>query len=140
MKLMLESTRNIIIIGFSIMSMVISSCEKPEGEGGDATIRGSVWVEDWDSNFNLLKFEFAGADEEVYIIYGDDISYGDKVNTNYLGQYEFKYLREGKYKIYVYSEKKQTVDSPSDIESVIAEVEITSRKQTVIVDTLTIKK
>jgi hypothetical protein len=123
-----------------LLLVLVTGCSKPEGQGGDASIRGAVWVEDWDTNFNLLLYQYLGVDEYVYIIYGDDVSYGDRVKTNYLGQYEFKYLRKGHYKIYVFSDKKQTVASPSKQEAIIAEVEIGSRKQTFEVDTLTIKK
>ena len=40
---------------------------------------------------------------DVYIIYGDNVTYGDDQKTNYDGSYEFRYLRKGGYKIYAYT-------------------------------------
>jgi hypothetical protein len=73
----------------------------------------------------------------VFILYGDAVSYSDKTRANYNGEYEFKYLRPGKYKIYVYS-KDKTLQSKSGDVSIIKEVEITSKKQTVTVEQITI--
>ena len=101
----------------------ICSCEKEEGEGGNFRIRGKVYVKDYDKNFSVLEKKYYGHDEDVYIIYGNNVTYGDRLKTNYDGVYEFKYLREGKYKIYAYSRdstnKSSTVTVP-----VISEIEI----------------
>jgi hypothetical protein len=132
--------KRIVFLSLALMTMILSSCEKPAGEGGDATIKGKVWVEDWDKNFNLLQYEFAGADEDVYIIYGDDVNYGDKISANNNGEFEFKYLRKGKYKIYVYSDQKQTTSTPAAQVAVVVEAEITSKKQTLDIGTITVKK
>ncbi len=113
------------------------SCEKPEGEGGKATIKGLVWTEDWNTTFTVLQSEYPSADVEVYIIYGSDVSYSRRIRANYNGEYEFKYLREGNYKIYVYS-KDKTLQSPSGIVAVIKDVKITSKKQTVNVEKIVI--
>ncbi len=93
----------------TILSLVIiASCKKPEGEGGKSSITGKIWVENYNTLNTLfdsysLKAEYAGADEDVYIIYGDDISYGKKVKSGPDGIFEFKYMRPGDYKIYVQS-------------------------------------
>jgi hypothetical protein len=39
----------------------------------------------------------------VYLIYGDQVGYGEKTRTNYEGQFEFNYLRAGNYTVYLYS-------------------------------------
>jgi hypothetical protein len=132
--------KRIILWCFALITFVLSSCEKPAGQGGDATIKGKIWVEDWDNNFNLLQYQFAGADEDVYIIYGDDVNYGDKISANNNGEFEFKYLRKGKYKIYVYSDQKQTSNTPASQVAKVVEAEITSKKQTLDIGTITIKK
>jgi hypothetical protein len=121
----------------TILLLVFSACKKTAGEGGNSSIRGTVWVEDWNSSFNVKNGEYAGADEDVFILYGDAVSYSDKTRANYNGEYEFKYLRPGKYKIYVYS-KDKTLQSKSGDVSIIKEVEITSKKQTVTVEQITI--
>ncbi len=113
------------------------SCKKPEGEGGSASIKGTVWMQNWNSTYTFLESEYPATDEYVYIIYGDNTSYGDRIKTNYDGRFEFKYLREGTYKIYVYS-KDKTLQSPSGTVAVIKEVKITSRKQSIETDTLVI--
>jgi len=111
---------------------MLSSCEKNPGEGGNATISGSVWVKDYNSTFSSLVSEYAGIKEDVYIVYGDNTGYDDKVETDYLGYYRFNYLRKGKYTIYVFSEDS-TMTSPSGKTAVIQEVEITENDQLLVV-------
>jgi hypothetical protein len=113
------------------------SCKKEAGEGGNASIRGKIWVKDYNANFTVINGEYPGADEDVYIIYGDDISYGDKVSASPDGSFEFKYLRKGKYRIYVYS-KDKTLTSPSLTTSVQVEATISKNKEKVDVGTIEI--
>ena len=99
----------------------ITACKKPAGSGGNSSIHGKVWTTDYPT-----MAEYPATEQDVYIIYGDDLSYGDRVRTNYDGVFEFKYLRKGSYKVYTYSKKitNQQLDS-----AVVVEVEITSNKQ-----------
>ena len=113
------------------------ACEKPEGEGGKAAIKGSIWTEDWNTTFTVLQSEYAAADVDVYIIYGNNVSYSDRTRANYNGEYEFKFLREGNYKIYVYS-KDKSLQSPSGQIAIVKEVKISKKKETVTVDRITI--
>lgn len=113
------------------------SCEKPEGVGGKACIKGTIWTEDWNTTFTLLQGDYASADVEVYIIYGNNTSYSQRIRTNYKGQFEFKFLREGFYQIYVYS-KDKTLQSPSGSVAVVKDITISSKKQTVDVDRIVI--
>ncbi len=115
-----------VLIAFVVFSF--SSCEKSAGEGGNATITGSVWVRNYNSTFTTLISEYAGAKEDVYIVYGENVGYDDKVETDYLGYYRFNYLRPGKYTIYVFSEDS-TLTSPDGKIAVIKEVEITESDQ-----------
>lgn len=119
------------------LALTNSSCKKTAGDGGNSTISGLVWTEDWNSAFTIKNGEYPSADIDVYIIYGDDISYSDKTKTNYNGEFAFKYLRKGKYKIYLYS-KDKTLTSPSGEVSIVKEVEITGKKQTIALDKITI--
>jgi hypothetical protein len=111
-----------------LIAVMISSCAKDPGVGGNASIHGKVYAKYYNKYFTVLYGEGYAADKEVYIIYGDDLDYGDKVNTNYDGTYEFKYLRKGKYKVVTYS-KDSTLTIPSGTYAVIEEGEITSNKQ-----------
>lgn len=92
----------IILSLFILLSLF--SCDLPEGEGGNSTIRGHVFLKKYNSDFSRLIQEYYLPDERVYIIYGDDTtSYNDEIRTHYDGSYEFRYLRPGKYTVYAYS-------------------------------------
>lgn len=123
------------------ITFLFVSCKKPPGEGGKASIRGTVWAEEWNGNLTIKNGDYAAYDEDVYIIYGDDVSYSDKTKTNYNGEFEFKYLRKGKYKIYVYSESK--VYPPVSLAgkvSIVVDVEIKDKKEVKTMDKITIYK
>jgi len=112
----------------SIFCLLLFSCKKPAGEGGQASIRGKVIVYDYNSSLTTLKAIYPAYDVDVYIIYGDDVSYGDKLKTGPDGMYEFKYLRKGKYKIYVYSKVLSSSNPAPEDEAIIKEVTISKRK------------
>jgi hypothetical protein len=119
------------------LGTLLFSCKKPPGEGGKASIRGTIWVEDWNSGFTVKNGEYAGFDRDVFIIYGNDVSYSDKTRANYNGEFEFKYLRKGKYKVYVYSRDKTLQSSSGEI-SIVNEIEIKEKRETIKMDTLTV--
>lgn len=124
------------IIGSLIL---FSACQKEEGQGGQATIRGKVFGRYYNNSFSTLIGQAYVPEADVYIIYGDGFSYGDRVRTNYDGAYEFKYLREGNYKVYVYS--KDTLDlEPSGVYPVIASVKISKKDQVVTLEDLIINQ
>ena len=134
------------------LTLVISSCSKPAGEGGQATMKGRIWVENYNTldltgattviNYTLLS-EYAGTDEDVYIIYGDDVSYGKKVKSGPDGVFEFKYLRKGDYKIYVQSKdtsRAYLLGTISGIRTVSTNVTISDKKETIETENLVIYK
>jgi len=125
---------------FALLFLLIFACKKEEGVGGKASIRGFVWLKEYNSSFSTLQLEREGYDQYVYIQYGDDISYGDRIKTSYDGRFEFKYLRPGKYKIYCYSLDPSDTDNvkPEETMVVMQEVEISSKKETINLDTLII--
>ena len=112
------------------------SCEKEPGEGGKSSIYGKVYVKDYNSTFTNLEEEYYGPDIWVYIIYGDDRDYGDRILTNYDGTYEFKYLRPGTYHVYAYS-KDSTMQTNAPV-PVIMDVEVPKKKQDVSVPDIVI--
>jgi hypothetical protein len=126
----------LIILGSGIL---LFSCSKDPGEGGNSSIYGSVWVKSYNSTFTQLLGEYAGFEEDVYIIYGNQNGYSDHIKTNYLGVYSFNYLRPGKYTIFVYS-KDSTLMSPSGKVPVIRTVEIGKDNQDLQVSQITIFK
>lgn len=121
------------------MMLGFSSCKKEEGKGGRASIRGHVYANDYNASFTQLLNSYYAPEEDVYIIYGDNEFYDDKVATNPSGLYEFKNLRKGKYTIFVYS-KDSTGTVPSGMNSLSVDVEITDKKETVTVPDFTIVK
>lgn len=121
-----------------LILLTISSCKKVAGEGGKSSISGKVYVKNYNANFTQLNSEYYGADEDVYIIYGSEISYGNKIKTNYDGVYEFKFLRNGAYKIYIYS-KDSTMKSKSGNLAVVSNVEIVNNKNVTVPDILIYK-
>lgn len=125
----------ILVLGL----LMISSCKKTAGEGGGASIKGKLWMQDWNNSFTFLESEYAAFDEDVYIIYGDDISYSQRIRSSYNGEFEFKYLRRGKYKIYFYSDDS-TMQSSSGKVAVVKEVEIKKNNEQVDLGTTTIFK
>lgn len=117
-------------------ALLINSCSSGSGPGGKASIQGTVEATRWLNNCTTNAGTFLAEDEDVYIIYGDDPSYGDRVKTGPGGVFYFQYLRPGKYTIYAYS----TNCTVAQKEAVIMEVEITDKKQVLITDTLEIDK
>jgi hypothetical protein len=124
-----------ILFGVAAL-LLLTSCEKEAGEGGNSSIKGYVHVTDYDAFLINVQGEYPGADEDVYIIYGNDISYGDRIRTGPDGVFEFKYLREGDYKVYVYSADTSLAGKVA----VMKNVSITGKKQTVDAGTFNIKK
>ncbi len=107
------------------------------GPYGDSVIIGKVQVEAYNDDFSQLLQTYDAMDQDVFIVYGDDVGYGNKVKTSYDGTFEFPYLSPGKYKIYVYSEDSSLSLVNDDI-PVIVEVEIVAKRQFSDLGTITI--
>lgn len=116
--------------------MLFNSCSNGPGPGGKASIQGVIKATRYVNNCTTLAGTFLAEDEEVYIIYGDDPSYGDRIRTGPGGVFYFPYLRPGKYTIYAYSTKCTVAQK----EAVVMEVEITDKSQALITDTLRLEK
>ncbi|MFM2201090.1 MAG: hypothetical protein RL040_290 [Bacteroidota bacterium] len=131
--------QKLILIFVSILA--IASCKKEAGDGGNSSIRGKVNVELRDvlENWENIRATYPAIDEDVYIIYDNHVSPDDRVQTNYNGEFEFLYLRPGKYKVYVVS--KDTI-APFSHDfgkmTVLREVEITDDKQRITLEDMTI--
>lgn len=114
---------------FSLLSVIslftLISCSKEPGEGGSATISGKVFGYDVNTSGVITDSAYAG-DYRVYISYGDNSAADNDVRTSYSGDYTFKGLRKGKYKVYVFSQCDTCVFNQNYI---VQDVEITSNKQ-----------
>jgi len=127
--------RTYILIFFLIV--VFASCEKTAGPGGTSSIRGSVWVQNYTSDFKYMTSEHWAEEEDVYIIYGNDSIYSDRTKTNYDGSYWFQFLHEGTYTIYVYTEDSSFVSASGRI-PIMREVTISDAGTDVIIPKITI--
>ena len=101
------------LLGILFISL---SCTKEEGIGGQSALIGKVVrVEYITSETNkdsmIIKREVPASDQEVYIIYGNNTTIGDKITTSNDGSFKFEYLQAGKYKIVTYSEDTANVNT-----------------------------
>lgn len=123
----------------------LDSCSKTEGEGGTSSIKGRVYAKYYNKQLTTLHAEKYAPEEDVYIIYGDEVTFGDNQNTNFDGYYEFKFLRPGKYKIYSYSRDTAgasigAMNQNAPNVAIIQEIEITKRGQVITATDLAIIK
>lgn len=113
---------NLLLLG--LLSLVMFSCINEEGEGGTAVVQGKVYkvlhangiyAQDEESLVQMAD-TFPAAKEDVYIVYGDEPIYGDKMETGFDGFYRFKFLTKGTYRVFAYSTltnsaKKAVIDT-----------------------------
>lgn len=133
---------SIVLIAFSLCNF---SCKKEAGQGGRATIKGKVYAEYWDKSFASKKDSSYAPNIDVYIVYGNESTFGDDQKTSFDGTYEFKYLQKGKYKIYAYSRDSSGVatgqlNTYAPNIAVVKSVEVTERKETIEVEDIKILK
>lgn len=85
--------------------LTLSACNKEPGNGGLASVRGRLMKEVRLvlSNPETAVQTFPAPDEDVWIIYGENISPDDRERTNFDGEFEIRFLRPGDYTLYVYS-------------------------------------
>lgn len=121
------SMNKIFAFTLSILLVVItiSSCTKTEGEGGTSTITGTIIMQQIDNQGVITEYD--AFKQDVYIIYGNDSIYSDDMKTNYDGSYRFRYLYQGSYTIYAYTECELC---PGQRDTVMATVEITDNRKT----------
>jgi len=124
-----------LLIAFAFTALF--SCNKEPGYGGQAIIKGQIWVESWNAEFTEKKGEYFGTDRDVYIIHGDGNAPDDRVKSGPDGTFQFAYLLPGKYQIYVYSEDS-TLQSPDGMIAIMQEVEIMEKDQIVDLSQLTV--
>ncbi|HET6243119.1 MAG: hypothetical protein H0V01_09695 [Bacteroidetes bacterium] len=106
---------------------------------GSSSIKGKVLVKKYNFNFSQILSQYNGSDEEVYLKFGNEPSFSKRIRTSYDGNYEFKGLRKGKYKVFSYS-KAPSNSSPSGTVTVVMDVEITTNNQVINLADLVIAK
>ena len=124
-----------LILPIFILLMVFSSCRKVEGPGGSVTIKGVVIER---NHVGTSIFEYPAADQDVYIIYGNENSfYDDDVSTSYDGSFEFRYLQKGDYQIFTYQDNPSVA---SGTDEVLVQLNASENNQVIILDTIYIDK
>lgn len=131
--------KRLLPVYFIWVSFLLAGCQVKEGIGGTASITGRVYALDYTADFSELDDEYYAPEENVYIVYGDDDFYGDRVDTHYDGTFRFDFLRKGKYTVYVYSEDS-TGQVPAGEFPVLREVEITKKNASIDLGDLVIVK
>lgn len=120
-----------------IFILLLAACAKQEGEGGRSTISGKVYAIDYPNDWDSKLDTFPAADEDVFIVYGDEERVSDDLKTFYDGSFSFEYLTKGDYKIYVYS---NDFNDGEIQEAIIRDVEISSNSDDVTVEDIYIYK
>ena len=78
--------------------------DKCDYNDGTSSITGLVWVEDWNAERDNILDTYVGADEDVFIVFGDDPFYFDNVKTYHDGTFRFENLVKGTYTVYALSD------------------------------------
>lgn len=91
-----------LLAAFAGLFMI--SCEKDEGFGGTGSISGTIIEYFYSDDFSELIHTSPAIDEEVFIIFGNDNTPGERVNTGSSGDFRFDYLYPGAYQIYYRSQ------------------------------------
>lgn len=125
-----------------LLAAVFYSCKKEPGEGGKASIKGKLYIKDYNTAGNVLNSEYYGAGEMVFICYGNAELASNNIRTSYDGSFDFQYLRQGHYKVFALS--RDTSDhinsGVNKVNPIITEIDITSNKQVVDIGNITVNK
>jgi len=113
-----------------LLIILLTSCNKPEGEGGTSTITGKVIVKLCSDDFATIYATFPEEEKKVYIMYGDNEYFSDRVETHYDGSFRFPNLRKGDYKVYTYSDD-ESGESESGKIAIIKDIRINANGETV---------
>ncbi|MDC0313570.1 hypothetical protein OAL26_00430 [Flavobacteriales bacterium] len=119
---------------FGILLLLVlstTSCRKGEGKGGKATITGKVYVDYYNQSGSSVDNSYYARDEDVFIVYGNNTFYDDKIATHYDGSYQFDYLMPGNYTVYTYS---KDVDGGADNPKILVLKEVTISDKNEIVE------
>lgn len=131
--------KKLLVFGLFSMSLLMA-CKKTEGEGGSGSIKGVIYVKNYNSQQTSLLNEYVGAMEDIYIVYGtEDNTVDDKTEASFDGSFEFKYLRPGTYTVFAYSDKYNISTGTTDDEVIKFTVDV-KKKKTTLLDTIVVKR
>lgn len=112
---------------------LLSSCTQDEGFGGNGKIKGQLIEKTFDNDFKVLLSEEPAKAEDIFIVFGNATTVGDKVETSFTGDFEFTYLWPGTYTIYYMSE--DTSDGSMPEMEVLTEINL-GKNETIDMGTL----
>ncbi|MFT5778907.1 MAG: hypothetical protein ACI837_001864 [Crocinitomicaceae bacterium] len=125
----------LIFTAFIACTFLFNSCSKVEGPGGSSTIKGVIHIVVKDIAGNVIN-QYDAPKTDVYLIYGDtDTYYDDDVETSHDGTFEFNYLQDGNYQLFVYEDCNTC---PSGKNAIIMDVVISEKKSTIDVGVINI--
>ncbi|TKG96634.1 hypothetical protein EYV94_05125 [Puteibacter caeruleilacunae] len=84
--------------------IICSSCTPDEGVGGRCSIKGRLIEKAYNDDMSVLQRETIAKDEDVFLLFGDETSVGEKTSSSFYGDFEFNHLWPGTYTLYYYSE------------------------------------
>jgi hypothetical protein len=98
----IKITGSIIVL----LAFFSTACTQQEGIGGNSHIKGKIQLNYYNDDFSLLLSDepIPLADEDVFLIFGNDSVIGEKTTTSNSGNFEYKYLWPGNYKLYYYAD------------------------------------
>ena len=72
-------------------------------DDGSSSVKGRLMVQKYVGIFKIGD-PYVSQEQEVYIVYGNEEVYFDRMDTGFDGKFEFKNLIKGEYKLYALSE------------------------------------
>ena len=99
--------------------IVLETLDFDEGSG---SIKGALFLSEYNDDFSILVNSLAASDEKIYIQYANSKTVEDDVETSYDGYFEFTYLSEGDYTLFYYS--KDSLNPLDPKKEVLVEVHL----------------
>jgi hypothetical protein len=84
--------------------LVTTSCSKDEGYGGSSHIEGQLICRYYNEDFTVFQGEEPAKDEDIFLLFGDNKTVADDIETSNTGHFSFEYLWPGNYQLYYYSD------------------------------------
>lgn len=115
------------IVGtLGLVLLLLTSCKKEAGLGGLAKIRGKLFATDITTSGIAKDSGYLG-NERIFISVSGNPVYFTDTRSSYDGSFEFKYLREGTYDVWAYSDCDTCVWKQQKV--LISGINISEKKQ-----------
>lgn len=108
-----------------------------DNDDGFASISGKIYKINYNATYTAIYEEYYSADEDVFIVYGDNPTYFDKTKTRADGSYSFNKLIKGDYRVFVFSEDV-TQNSASNVVEISKDTIVSLRHQNIVLQDLII--